>query len=498
MRKTSACRSRDRRDLEVPPRKHPVARLRGLATGLFAGLLVAISQWAPIAPGYAREIRVPESMAEVQLTFAPLAKLVAPAVVNVYTTAPEPARSPLFDDPILREFFGRDFGPGFGRPQPTETSLGSGVLVSADGLIVTNFHVIRQADGVTVALSDLRQFPAEVILTDEQTDLAVLKIEVEQSLPFLRLGDSDDLEVGDLVMAVGNPFGVGKTVTLGIVSALARTQIGVSDYSFFIQTDAAINPGNSGGALVTTNGRLVGINTAIYSRSGGSVGIGFAIPSNMVRTVIASAKGDGELARPWHGFRGTTVTADLARSLNLTRPGGVVVKELFPDGPGERSGLLEDDVILTVQGYRVLDDRALRFRLATVGVGREAALEIFRAGANVSLTMLLEAPPEEPPLTPRRLDGNQPLAGAVIGDLSPAFAQDIGLDEIWDGVVVLEVPRNSTASRFGFRPGDILRELNEWQVVSADALEERLAEPLDSWALVIERGGRLRRIDVSR
>ena len=307
MRKTWACRSPDRREPEVPPRRQPVGRLRGLATGLFVGFLVALSQWLPIGPAHAREIRVPDSMAEVQLTFAPLAKLVAPAVVNVYTVAPEPARSPLFDDPILREFFGPRFGPGFGRPQQTETSLGSGVLVSADGLIVTNFHVIREADGVTVALSDLRQFPAEVILTDEQTDLAVLKIEVDQSLPFLRLGDSDDLEVGDLVMAVGNPFGVGKTVTLGIVSALARTQIGVSDYSFFIQTDAAINPGNSGGALVTTNGRLVGINTAIYSRSGGSVGIGFAIPSNMVRTVIASAKSGGQagatLARGWSRYR---------------------------------------------------------------------------------------------------------------------------------------------------------------------------------------------------
>jgi len=437
-------------------------------------------------------------MAEVTLTFAPVAKLAAPAVVNVYTTAPRTERSPLFDDPILREFFGRDFGPGFGRRQPSSMALGSGVVVSANGLIVTNNHVIRGASEVTVALADLRQFPAEVVLTDESTDLAILKVEVDEDLPFLGLGDSDDLEVGDLVMAVGNPFGVGQTVTLGIVSALARTQVGISDYSFFIQTDAAINPGNSGGALVTTDGRLVGINTAIYSRSGGSVGIGFAIPSNMIRTVIDSAEEGDEVVRPWHGFTGSTVTAELARSLRLDRPGGVVVERLHPQGPGAKAGLKPGDVILAIDGYRVLDERALRFRLATVGVNKQAYLEVYRKGKTLTFTIRLVLPPDEPDLAPRRLRGKQPLSGAVVGNVSPAMARRYGLEDVWDGVIVLEVPSKSTARRFGLRPGDIVRELNGTEIVDADALERQLDEPVKRWLVVIERDGALRRIDVTR
>ncbi|MEO1193065.1 MAG: DegQ family serine endoprotease [Pseudomonadota bacterium] len=465
---------------------------RSLLTACFlsAGLLSA--------PAAAEEIRIPESLAEVQLSFAPLAKLVSPAVVNVHTTSAVAQRSPLFDDPILREFFGRDFGPGFGRRNQPATALGSGVIVSSDGLIVTNHHVIRQAESITVALSDLRQFEAEVVLTDESTDLAVLRIDAEESLPHLRLGDSDDLEVGDLVMAVGNPFGVGQTVTLGIVSALARTQVGVSDYSFFIQTDAAINPGNSGGALVTTDGRLIGINTAIYSRTGGSVGIGFAIPANMVRTVIASAREGGEVARPWHGLRGSTVTSELAGKLNLERPGGVVVEALYPNGPAARAGLRPGDVILAVESYAVLDERALLFRLATVGIGRSVELQVVRRGDRLSLTLLLEGPPNMPALAARRLSGQQPLAGAVIGNISPALAQTMGMEEVWDGVVVLEVPRNSTARRFGFRPGDILRALNEERMETADELEAALEKPVARWTLTLERNGRLRRVDVNR
>jgi len=461
---------------------------------LLRRLLPAVAAFWLLLPGVAaaEEIRVPDSMAEVQLTFAPVAKLVAPAVVNVYTTQPGRSRSPLFDDPLFREFFGLDFGPKSRR----ELALGSGVLVSADGLIVTNNHVVRHAEEITVALSDLRQFPADVVLTDERTDLAVLQIDVDEDLPHLPLGDSDDLEVGDLVMAVGNPFGVGQTVTLGIVSALARTQVGVSDYSFFIQTDAAINPGNSGGALVTTDGRLVGINTAIFSQSGGSVGIGFAIPSNMVRTVVDSALAGGEVARPWTGFRGHTVTVDIARSLHLTKPGGVVVEQIFPDGPGEEAGLRAGDVILSVEGYRVLDERALRFRLATLGVGNEASLDVRRKGDPLTLSLRLETPPDEPPLEPRRLEGRQPLSGALIGNLSPAKAEEWGLEESWDGVVLIEVPRRSTAWRFGFRPGDVVRKLNDWEVRDADALQDRLAEPVERWVVVFQRGDRLRRVEV--
>ncbi|MEX1147469.1 MAG: trypsin-like peptidase domain-containing protein, partial [Sphingomonadales bacterium] len=246
----------------------------------------------------AQERAVPQSQADVQLSFAPVVKAVTPAVVNIYTrrvVRSDPQASPFFDDPFFRRFFGD--GPAMGTPRErVQRSLGSGVIVSADGIIVTSHHVIGEADQITVALYDRREFEAEVVLSDESTDLAVLRIDTEgEELPHLELRDSDTLEVGDLVLAIGNPFGVGQTVTSGIVSAVARTNVGVSDYQFFIQTDAAINPGNSGGALVTLDGKLAGINTAIYSRTGGSIGIGFAIPSNMVGSVVVAAVTDGKV-----------------------------------------------------------------------------------------------------------------------------------------------------------------------------------------------------------
>ena len=242
------------------------------------------------APATAQDRRVPTSDAELRLSYAPLVKNVAPAVVNVYAAKVVQNRNPLFDDPIFRQFFGGRGLPG-GAPQ-VQRSLGSGVIIDPSGLIVTNVHVIEGADEVKVALNDKREFEAQIVLKDKRSDLAVLRIkDGGAKLPFLELGNSDALQVGDVVLAIGDPFGVGQTVTHGIVSALARTEIGSSDYQFFIQTDAAINPGNSGGALVDMAGKLVGINSAIYSRSGGWQGIGFAIPANMVRVVVASAKG---------------------------------------------------------------------------------------------------------------------------------------------------------------------------------------------------------------
>ena len=265
---------------------------------------------------------VPSSRAEIQLSFAPLVKQVAPAVVNIYThtvvTQQQPL-SPLFNDPFFRQFFGDDF---FGKPvERDQNALGSGVLVRADGLVVTNVHVIKGAQEIKVVLSDGREFTAKPVTVDDQTDIALLKIDpAGAELPVLELADSDALEVGDLVLAIGNPFGVGQTVTSGIISALARTQRGINDYGFFIQTDAAINPGNSGGALVTLDGRLAGINTAIVTRTGGSVGIGFAIPANMVRTVIAAVDNGGQVVRPWIGATGQPVTAELAEGFGLAHP----------------------------------------------------------------------------------------------------------------------------------------------------------------------------------
>src|ERR1700689_430820 len=266
--------------------------------------------------------QVPSSMGQLQLSFAPIVKRVAPAVVNVYAAHVVENQNPFMSDPFFRQFF----GGGMPREQ-VERSLGSGVIVEASGLIVTNYHVIEDASEVKVALSDKREFDADIVLKDQRSDLAVLRVKgAKERFPTLEFADSDALEVGDVVLAIGDPFGVGQTVTHGIVSAVARTQVGNSDYQFFIQTDAAINPGNSGGALVDMNGRLVGINSAIYSRSGGSEGIGFAIPANMVRVIVASAEGgSGAVKRAWLGAKLQEVTPEIADSLGLKRPSGALV-----------------------------------------------------------------------------------------------------------------------------------------------------------------------------
>ncbi len=251
-------------------------------------LVVLATLAAALAPVTAQERRIPASPSEVRLSYAPIVQKAAPAVVNVYAARTVANRNPLLDDPFFRRFFGV---PGGGPSEQLQRSLGSGVMVDASGLVVTNNHVIEGADQVKVSLADKREFEAEIVLKDSRSDLAVLRIKDSgEKFPAIDFGNSDALQVGDLVLAIGNPFGVGQTVTHGIVSAVARTQVGITDYQFFIQTDAAINPGNSGGALVDLNGRLVGINTAIFSRCGGSHGIGFAIPANMVRVVVASAQ----------------------------------------------------------------------------------------------------------------------------------------------------------------------------------------------------------------
>ena len=329
--------------------------MRLLLAALFvAGLHVA-------GPAGAQSI-VPSAPAQVKMTFAPVVKRVAPSVVNVYGARVERApRHPFMDDPMLRRFFGGEFGLPRERVQ---RSAGSGVIVDRSGLIVTNHHVIENMTEVKVALNDRREFEAEVVLRDQRTDLAILRVKGQGPFSAIEIGDSDGLEVGDFVIAVGNPFGVGQTVTQGIVSALARTEVGITDYQFFIQTDAAINPGNSGGALVDSAGRLVGINTAIFSQSGGSHGIGFAVPSEMVKNVLASAKGGSSVVRrPWFGARLQPVTPDLAESLGLDRPAGALVAVVTERSPAAAAGLRSGDVIVAFDGQPVESPEAFGFRL---------------------------------------------------------------------------------------------------------------------------------------
>ena len=450
-------------------------------------------------PAAAQQRVVPESREEMQLSFAPVVKQVAPAVVNIFASKTvTQRRSPMFDDPFFRRFFGDDFGV-FGRPRErSENSLGSGVIVDPAGLVVTNHHVIEGADEIRVVLSDGREFDAEIALEDPRTDLSILRLDSgEQVLPVAGFRDSDDIEVGDLVLAIGNPFGVGQTVTSGIVSATARTQVGVTDYSFFIQTDAAINPGNSGGALVTLDGRLIGINTAIYSRSGGSIGIGFAVPSNMVETVVAAAREGDVVRRPWAGAQGQTVTRDLAEAVGLSRAVGVMVREVYPGGPADRAGLTEGDVVLAVAGQPVADTQALRYRLATLRLGEQTDLEVWRGGGQVNLALPLEAAPETPPRNPARLSGRHPLSGAVVASLSPALGEELALPGAWQGVVVLQVPRNSLARRFGFRRGDVLHEINGRQLRTVSQLGLAMESAEGRWQMKMERDGRMRSVDLS-
>src|SRR5262250_1083656 len=302
--------------------------------------------------------RVPSSPTELRLSYAPVVQRAAPAVVNVYAAKTVSVRNPLFDDPIFRRFFGVPGGPGGG--EQMQRSLGSGVLVDAAGLVVTNNHVIEGADQVKVSLADKREFEAEMVLKDSRSDLAVLRIKAQnERFPALEFADSDALQVGDVVLAIGNPFAVGQTVTHGIVSAVARTAIGITDYQFFIQTDAAINPGNSGGALVDLGARLVGINTAIFSRSGGSQGIGFAIPANMVRVVVASAKSGGKaVKRPWLGAKLQAVTPEIAESMGLRSPSGALVANVVANSPAARAGLKLSDLIVAIDGQSIEDHNA--------------------------------------------------------------------------------------------------------------------------------------------
>ncbi|MDJ0948196.1 MAG: DegQ family serine endoprotease [Alphaproteobacteria bacterium] len=467
-----------------------VARMR-----FMAGMLL-LAAGLGAAPALAESKAVPSSRQQVELSFAPLVKQVAPAVVNIYTkTEVRQPISPLFNDPFFQRFFGDEFFGGPDRKR-IQNSLGSGVIIDPGGLIVTNHHVVADADEITVILSDRNEFEAEVVQTDKRTDLAVLRIGTGgRKVPALELRDADELEVGDLVLAIGNPFGVGKTVTSGIVSALARTNVGISDFRSFIQTDAAINPGNSGGALVSMDGKLVGINTAIFSRSGGSIGLGFAVPSNMVATVVAAAKG-GKLVRPWFGATAQNVTAEIAASLGLERPQGVLLSEIYPNGPADRAGLEVGDIVAAINRREIMDAQELRFRFATLPVGGAADLSIIRMGDTMDKSLALEAPPEIPPRNTTTLGGRSPLAGATVANLSPALAEEIGADLTLEGVIVLGVERGSPAHRFRLQRGDTVVELNGKSVTSVRILEELTSTRGRVWELTMRRKGRPYRIAV--
>ncbi|MEL7130360.1 MAG: Do family serine endopeptidase, partial [Pseudomonadota bacterium] len=388
--------------------------------------------------------------------------------------------------------FSRDprFNNGPQQEQRVQGSLGSGVLVGNDGVIVTNNHVIEGADEFRIVLSDRREYPAELILADERTDLAVLKIDDEAGeLPVLPFADTRGLEVGDLVLAIGNPFGVGQTVTSGIVSATARTDVGISDYAFFIQTDAAINPGNSGGALINSRGELVGVNTAIFSRSGGSNGIGFAIPSEMVRRVVDAAVNEGRITRPWLGLKGQAVSFDIAQSQGLDRPVGIIVTEIYDDGPAERAELRRGDLIVAIDGREVFDERGLNFLATTKSPGERVTLDVMRGGRDMQIQVLLAPPPGATEAELRLLEGRHPFSGAEVAELSPALAENMGRDPFVKGVLITRMLRRSIARRVGVRPGDIIIAVNGRETLTLEALDTALGSVDPVWQITVERNG---------
>lgn len=439
--------------------------------------------------------RTPTSVEELRLSFAPLVKRTAPAVVNIYTSKTVRQRriSPLFDDPFFRRFFGGlQGGPTRKRVQ---NSLGSGVIVAADGLIVTNHHVIEGADEIRVVLNDRREFSAEVVSHDERLDLALLRVDTAgERLPTLHFGNSDELEVGDLVLAIGNPFGVGQTVTSGIISANARSNRAIGDGGVFIQTDAAINPGNSGGALIDIDGALVGVNTAIFSRSGGSHGIGFAIPANLVRRMVDSHAAGGKLVRPWLGGEGQPVRQDMAQALGLDRPHGIIVSSLHPKSPLKEAGLQPNDIILAVGDQPVDDLVSLRFRFETT-VGDTAKVQYWRRGKTYVANVPIEPPPEDPPRNQTLLDGSSPFNGLRVVNVSPAVIEEMGLRGVSAGVAVNGVRRDSIGRRLGFRPGDVIEQVNGKDIDRIRDLQAVERSRPDVWRVIVRRDGKRLRME---
>jgi Do/DeqQ family serine protease len=419
----------------------------------------------------------PGNAAMIRLSFAPVVKKVTPAVVNVYSR--RVVRQQV--DPFFALFYGAV------PRERVEQSLGSGVIVRSDGVIVTNNHVVEGGQEFMVVLSDRREFPAKVLIADPRTDLAVLKIDVgAERLPTLAIADSTGLQVGDLVLAIGDPFGVGQTVTNGIISALNRTAEGGGSY---IQTDAPINRGNSGGALVDMNGDLIGINSFILSPSGGSAGIGFAIPGQLVRRIVETAVGGGHaLVRPWLGAKLDAVTPEIARSLGLPRPQGALVTNVWPGGPADRSGIHDGDVVLTVGGGQVDDPAGVDFQVSTHRPGDVVPVVVMHGAQRRTVNVRVDAPPNVPAPDQTVIQGRNPLSGATVVNLSPAEADKLGVDLFSRGVLVTRISSTGYAGMAGLQPGDIIRQVNGRRVTGTHELQQ-LLNAAGSWSLAVERNG---------
>jgi len=448
--------------------------------------IVTMTLMIALAGAASSETKVPVSQAEISLGFAPLVKRSAPAVVNIYARrVVETQSSPFQGDPFFQEFF-----RGFGAPkQKVQNSLGSGVILSADGIVVSNYHVVAQATDIRVVTNDRREYSATVLLGDEDSDLAILKLDEADGLPHLDLRDSDHVEVGELVLAIGNPFGVGQTVSSGIVSGLARSGTATGNArGYFIQTDAPINPGNSGGALIDVNGALIGINTSILSRSGGSNGIGFAIPANLVAQFVAQARsGSDRFERPWAGMAGQPVDSDLAVSLGLERPEGIVVSDLHADSPFAKAGVGVGDVITHVDGQAVNTPSEMLFRMSVTGIGGVSRFTYVRAGESDEIEVAMIAAPNLPAPEETVLDDDTVLPGVKVSRINPAVIARYGLPLTLTGVVVLDTGR--LGARAGLKPGDVLLEINGSDIERSADVIQALTDPGRKVQMELQRRG---------
>jgi len=432
--------------------------------------------------------QVPSSAAQMSLSFVPLVKTATPAVVNIYAKImSEPQRTPLQSDPLFERFF-RD---PFSEKPRVQNSLGSGVILSDDGIVVSNYHVVGMATEIRVVLNDRREYSARVLLGDRDADLAILQIEADEALPFLALRDSATVEVGELALAIGNPFGVGQTVSSGIISGLARSGAGGgnSGFGYFIQTDAPINPGNSGGALIDMQGRLVGINTSILTRSGGSNGIGFAIPADLVATFVAQARaGETSFSRPWAGVSGQPVDADMAGPLGLDRPGGIIVSGVHPASPFRAAGLDVGDVIVAVGGAEVNTPNEIIYRMSVAGLGREVDVTRVRGGISDVITVGLIAAPDVPPREVITLGERSVLPGLTVARINPAVLSEMNLPLETSGVVVLEA--GPFAARVGLRAGDVILDANGIEITRTDEVEAVFGGQVRRFQVTLQRGNR--------
>ena len=429
---------------------------------------------------------VPQSELEIKLSFVPLVKQAAPAVVNIYAQRIiEEQRSPFARDPFFRDFF-----QNFGQLQPrVQNSLGSGVILSGDGYVVSNYHVVGRATDIRVVLHDGREISGNVILSDEDSDLAVLKLNTDEVLPHLDLRKSDTVEVGELVLAIGNPFGVGQTVTNGIISGLARTGIASgSAKGYFLQTDAPINPGNSGGALIDISGSLVGVNTSILSRSGGSNGIGFAIPADLIGQFLVQAKaGRSSFIRPWAGMRGQPITFEMAASLNPPAMSGMIISELHELSPFSKVGIGVGDIITKVDGLGINSPAEMLYRMSVAGIGTAVDISYLSKGITKSSKIDLV---EIPNLRVKEvtLGSEFIFMDLRISELTPEFQSKFGLSFSSTGLIVLDPGR--IASRLGLRRGDLLREINGKSVDKIEDVTSAISSIKNTGSITIIRSGR--------